>query len=279
MSTTATPADSNSHSETTNNNNNLKFQIQPLTQPTELIHLRHLDKICFPIPYPPKFYDPNLVLIDEHVKRLNFVAVLSSSQEEEEDVGLGLGSRRVVGGIRCRLESLLPEEEEEEEEEEKESSGEGLLLRRQHNFKCEMKKKKKKKRERRSNKTLAVLPTYRLLGIDSQLLDSDLSFSPSLSTPSTTLPSLPPPPTSVITTTSTSSSILGTNEVQDMEVEEEEEEEEVMEITAHVWEQNTDALEWYAKRDFLVDDQVGVVQGYYRRLKPGGARLVRRRVV
>ncbi|KAL8973500.1 MAG: hypothetical protein Q9197_002257 [Variospora fuerteventurae] len=42
-------------------------------------------------------------------------------------------------------------------------------------------------------------------------------------------------------------------------------------IYAHVWEANEEALEWYVKRGFQVGD---VVQGYYRRLKPAGARIV-----
>jgi len=46
-------------------------------------------------------------------------------------------------------------------------------------------------------------------------------------------------------------------------------------IYAHVWEANTEALEWYRKRGFEVGD---VEQGYYRRLKPDGARIVRRKL-
>ncbi|KAL8828312.1 MAG: hypothetical protein Q9170_006661 [Blastenia crenularia] len=42
-------------------------------------------------------------------------------------------------------------------------------------------------------------------------------------------------------------------------------------IYAHVWEANDEALEWYVKRGFQVG---GVVQDYYRRLKPAGARIV-----
>ncbi|KAL9596448.1 MAG: hypothetical protein Q9219_005798 [cf. Caloplaca sp. 3 TL-2023] len=42
-------------------------------------------------------------------------------------------------------------------------------------------------------------------------------------------------------------------------------------IYAHVWEANKDALEWYVRRGFHVGE---VVQGYYRRLKPAGARIV-----
>lgn len=48
----------------------------------------------------------------------------------------------------------------------------------------------------------------------------------------------------------------------------------VVEIYAHVWEANEDALEWYVKRGFQVEP--GIIQGYYRKLRPSGARLVRR---
>lgn len=48
--------------------------------------------------------------------------------------------------------------------------------------------------------------------------------------------------------------------------------EEVVQVAAHVWVENEDALEWYRHRGFEVDTQV--VEGYYRRLRPGGARFV-----
>lgn len=50
----------------------------------------------------------------------------------------------------------------------------------------------------------------------------------------------------------------------------------VSSIYAHVWEANTEALEWYERRGFAVEE--GVVQDYYRRLKPAGAKVVRRRI-
>ena len=52
--------------------------------------------------------------------------------------------------------------------------------------------------------------------------------------------------------------------------------ENVTSIYAHVWEANTDALEWYTRRGFSIES--GVIEGYYRRLKPSGARIVRRRI-
>lgn len=50
----------------------------------------------------------------------------------------------------------------------------------------------------------------------------------------------------------------------------------VKEIYAHVWEANEEALDWYLKRGFGVGGEV--VEGYYRKLRPSGARVVRRKV-
>ena len=44
-------------------------------------------------------------------------------------------------------------------------------------------------------------------------------------------------------------------------------------VYAHVWESNEDALEWYQKRGF---HRVTLVENYYRKLRPGGAWIVRR---
>ncbi|MCJ1435671.1 hypothetical protein MMC27_005046 [Xylographa pallens] len=45
-------------------------------------------------------------------------------------------------------------------------------------------------------------------------------------------------------------------------------------VYAHVWEANQEGLDWYKRRGFVVEEPV--IQGYYRRLKPDGARIVRR---
>ncbi|KAF2749011.1 acyl-CoA N-acyltransferase, partial [Sporormia fimetaria CBS 119925] len=44
-------------------------------------------------------------------------------------------------------------------------------------------------------------------------------------------------------------------------------------ITAHVWEANEDGLEWYQKRGF---ETIGKEEGYYRKLKPSTAFLVKK---
>ncbi|KAL4904710.1 hypothetical protein BDW74DRAFT_154430 [Aspergillus multicolor] len=44
-------------------------------------------------------------------------------------------------------------------------------------------------------------------------------------------------------------------------------------VTAHVHETNEDGLKWYVARGFEVEEEI--VENYYRRLKPSGARIVR----
>jgi ribosomal protein S18 acetylase RimI-like enzyme len=44
-------------------------------------------------------------------------------------------------------------------------------------------------------------------------------------------------------------------------------------VTAHVWEANEEGLEWYKKRNFETLDKE---EGYYRKLRPQGAFLVRK---
>lgn len=46
-------------------------------------------------------------------------------------------------------------------------------------------------------------------------------------------------------------------------------------IGAHVWEQNDEARDWYRKRGFV---EIGAEEGYYTRLRPSGAVVVRREV-
>jgi N-alpha-acetyltransferase 50 len=46
-------------------------------------------------------------------------------------------------------------------------------------------------------------------------------------------------------------------------------------VMAHVWEMNEEALVWYKKRGF---EMVGKEEGYYRKLRPGGALLMQKTV-
>ena len=43
-----------------------------------------------------------------------------------------------------------------------------------------------------------------------------------------------------------------------------------------MWETNEDALEWYSKRGFVIEK--ATVEGYYRKLSPSGAKVVRRKI-
>jgi ribosomal protein S18 acetylase RimI-like enzyme len=47
----------------------------------------------------------------------------------------------------------------------------------------------------------------------------------------------------------------------------------VRSVTAHVWEANEEGLEWYKKRNFEILEKE---EGYYRKLRPQGAYLVRK---
>ena len=47
-------------------------------------------------------------------------------------------------------------------------------------------------------------------------------------------------------------------------------------VCAHVWEVNDGGLGWYCKQGFETGE---LLKGYYRKLRPDGARLVRRGVV
>ena len=47
-------------------------------------------------------------------------------------------------------------------------------------------------------------------------------------------------------------------------------------IYAHVWEANHEALKWYERRGFVVERDL--IKDYYRRLKPSGARIVRKTI-
>lgn len=50
----------------------------------------------------------------------------------------------------------------------------------------------------------------------------------------------------------------------------------IRDIYAHVWTENLEALEWYVSRGFKREEPV--IQGYYRRLKPDTAWILRRRL-
>lgn len=103
--------------------------------------------------------------------------------------------------------------------------------------------------------TLLLLSPYRGNGVASSLLNS-LLFDPS--------PSSSPSDTSTCTSNRQTPTPSLSPLVRHYGI---------RTVTAHVHEANDDALHWYIARGFKVED--GIVEGYYRRLKPGGARIVR----
>jgi hypothetical protein len=51
----------------------------------------------------------------------------------------------------------------------------------------------------------------------------------------------------------------------------------VVELYAHVWSENIEATDWYSKNGFQRD--IGLILGYYRKLKPDSAWVFRRRIL
>ncbi|RJE24017.1 GNAT family acetyltransferase [Aspergillus sclerotialis] len=134
-----------------------------------------------------------------------------------------MGTDKVIGGIRCRLERLPATTTE--------------LLNSQS-----------KSRQEPANlyiQTLHLLSPYRGRGVAASLLNSLLFSSP----PGPGLDG-------------------GEYQVSDLV-----KHYNIRTVTAHVHEANDDALQWYISRGFIVQD--GVVENYYRRLKPSGARIVK----
>ncbi|GFF24621.1 isoform 4 of N-alpha-acetyltransferase 50 [Aspergillus udagawae] len=99
--------------------------------------------------------------------------------------------------------------------------------------------------------TLHLLSPYRGCGVATSLLNSILFASP---------PSSP--------STSSSSSSFSSYNVSELV-----KHYNIRTVTAHVHEANEEGLRWYIARGFQVEE--GLVENYYRRLKPSGAKIVK----
>ncbi|PYH45391.1 GNAT family N-acetyltransferase [Aspergillus saccharolyticus JOP 1030-1] len=95
--------------------------------------------------------------------------------------------------------------------------------------------------------TLHLLSPYRGCGVAASLLNSLLYAPPSCSAPAT--PKSSPRVSDLVKHYN------------------------IRTVTAHVHEANEDGLKWYLARGFQLEE--GVVENYYRRLKPSGARIVK----
>lgn len=210
--------------------------------------------------------------------------------DDDEDGNVGAAEAvngKVIGGIRCRLEvedGSSPNYGSAEQRNGTPDGSDGSGLERMDS----------EITAKIYIQTLAVLAPYRELGVARHLLEGLLRDT--LLSPLTTLPctdqssshkdpvssglgSTSKPATStstpfttaaaITTTTTNTSAAKGPAQVSNTPSIR------ITEIYAHVWEENEEALEWYRKRGFSIGDVMG---GYYRRLRPSGARTVRRAV-
>lgn len=173
--------------------------------------LARITGLLLPIRYPNSFYTATIT--DPVIASLSRVAIYHDhpvAAVPESDTSVG--SDKVIGGIRCRLEKLdLPQETQDE--------ATNLYI-----------------------QTLHLLSPYRGHGVATALLNALLFETP-------------PKP-----------KLRG--RVSDLV-----KHYNIRSVTAHVHEANEDGLAWYVARGFKIQD--GIVEGYYRRLKPSGARIVR----
>ncbi|KAI2100824.1 hypothetical protein LOZ35_000806 [Ophidiomyces ophidiicola] len=203
---------------------------QVTIEPVKTAHIPSLMRITgllLPIRYPTSFYSATITdLLVASVSRVaiyhNHPVVGSDLAENKfaRDTSAVGNTEKVIGGIRCRLESLL----------ETSIDGDGRMATNLYIL------------------TLHLLSPYRGQGIAASLLNSllfdGMSGLHDLGSANTR------PPVSAL--------VKHYN---------------IRTVTAHVHETNKEALQWYVSRGFRVQD--GVIQGYYHKLKPGGARIVK----
>jgi ribosomal protein S18 acetylase RimI-like enzyme len=217
--------------------------------PVRTVHIPSLSRITgllLPIRYPSSFY--TACITDPVIASLSRVAVyhdhpvtaapvpgsveptFAGRARSSSGSAGGVGTDKVIGGIRCRLERHPKEEAPGAEDNTKGKSSPPTNLYIQ---------------------TLHLLSPHRGNGIAVSLLNS-LLFSQPPSSPSSS------------SSASSKSSYRVSPLVRHYNI---------RTVTAHVHETNEEGLKWYVARGFHIED--GVVQGYYRRLNPGGARIVR----
>ncbi|KAL4963918.1 GNAT family N-acetyltransferase [Aspergillus stella-maris] len=190
--------------------------------PVSTAHIPSLSRITgllLPIRYPNSFYTATVT--DPVIASVSRVAIyhdhpVAAAPPSAPTQSPTAGTDKVIGGIRCRLERLNPNDSESKTEQEPTN----LYI-----------------------QTLHLLSPYRGYGVAVSLLNS-LLFSNASADPS-----------------------------QHHEVSDLVKHYNIQSVTAHVHEANEDGLKWYISRGFEVEE--GIVENYYRRLKPSGARIVR----
>lgn len=222
--------------------------------PVRTAHIPSLSRITgllLPIRYPNSFYTATIT--DPVISSLSRVAVyhghpmaaapengsvtstITGREKSSSNSGGSAGTDKVIGGIRCRLERL-PQEASSTANNDNANAGSGSQQRPPTNLYIQ---------------TLHLLSPHRGHGVAASLLNS-LLFSTPFSNSASSSSSSSKPPYEV------SPLVKHYN---------------IRTVTAHVHEANEEGLRWYVARGFRIED--GVVEGYYRRLKPSGAKIVR----
>jgi ribosomal protein S18 acetylase RimI-like enzyme len=189
--------------------------------------LMRITGLLLPVRYPNSFY--TAIITDPVIASVSRVAIYHDHPVAEVAATFPKcamspslsSSDKVVGGIRCRLESLT-------------STLSSSSPRPSVNLYIQ---------------TLHLLSPYRGCGVAATLLSSLIFDSPS----DAIMSKWSEPPVRGV-----SAMVKHYN---------------IRIVTAHVHESNEEALLWYVARGFTVED--GVIEGYYRRLKPSGAKIVR----
>lgn len=200
--------------------------------PVNTAHIPSLTRITgllLPIRYPNSFY--TAIITDPVISSLSRVAIYHDhpvstvTPSTSLPVSANMGTDKVIGGIRCRLEHLPA------------------------TTTTELLNSQAKSQQEPANlyiQTLHLLSPYRGHGVATSLLNSLLFSSPPKSN------------------SKDGADYLVSDLVRHYNI---------RTVTAHVHEANDEALHWYVSRGFKVEE--GVVQNYYRRLNPHGARIVK----
>ena len=228
-----------------------------LLKPPTLPSFKRLTSTLLPIRYPDAFYTS---LLGPEEKTLSFAYVAlwndtpsrASKKAESRTQSKGKRTRQVVGGISVRLEPVPPPDATSSSTQSNGNSntknGNSEIRAGPHALYIS---------------TLSVLSPYRRHAIGCNLIQAAITHALELVSSLNTPPILAQVPDPSLQSKDKSNSNSNTQRAGiSLEY-----------IYAHVWETNTEAAEWYGRRGFEVGE---VEEGYYRRLKPGGARVVRR---
>lgn len=227
-----------------------QLSIVPLTT-ENLPTFRRLLSTLLPIRYPDAFYNALL----EDPSPSNFSITRVAVWAESTNTAL-----QVVGGIVCRIQERLDARQQVNLDGRLENATESQIY----------------------IAALAVLAPWRGVGIATALMDAAVDLALELvshpdSEPRTTDTTIESEESRknassilewrdvILAPPTTSPHLAGTQHFGPITL-----------LYAHVWEANDGGLEWYRAKGFEIGD---IMPGYYRKLNPNGARIVRRGVI